>query len=482
MTDDLATLDATAQAALVATGECKPTELVEAAIARIERLDPQLNAVISPQFQRARAEAASTDLPRGSFHGVPILLKDLGAHLAGDPVYSGMAVLKDLDWRESGETVFAGRVREAGCLSLGRTNSPELGLAPTTEPASCGPSHNPWNLAHSPGGSSGGSAAAVAAGLVPAAHASDGGGSIRIPAAHCGLVGLKASRGRVSFGPDLGERWAGFSNEGFVTRSVRDTASLLDVVSGGVLGDPYAAAPPERPYADEVAVDPGRLRIGLLPVAPRDVATDAACIAAAHGAAELLASLGHEVEESSPEALQDPRAGSGFLTVVASSTAYALDACGEKIGRSLRPEDVEEITWAVAELGRANSAAQYIAAVAFNHAHSRRILGWWESGFDLLLTPTCAEPPPPLGRFVAASGNALEGFAKAIPFSAFTSPFNVTGQPAISLPLHWSDAGLPIGVQLVAATGREDLLVRVAAQLEQARPWADRRPPVFASS
>jgi len=411
---------------------------------------------------------------------VPMLLKDLGAHLAGDPCYNGMRVLKEADWREPAETEFAGRLRRAGAIVLGRTNSPELGLAPTTEPESFGPSRNPWNLDHSPGGSSGGSSAAVAAGLVPVAHASDGGGSIRIPANHCGLVGLKPTRARASFGPDLGERWSGFSCEGFVTRTVRDTAAFLDVVSGNVLGDPYTAPPPARPFLAEVGVDPGCLRIGVLDAPPRGV-IDPACSAAARGAAERLAGLGHHVEDASPPALHEPEAGRGFITVISAATAHALDHWGARLGRSLGAEDVEGITWAVAEMGRKVSAAEYIAAVNENHAWSRRVLAWWASGFDLLVTPTCAAPPSALGHFDAPRERALEGFVRAIPFSTFTSPFNVTGQPAVSLPLHWSEGGLPIGVQLAAATGREDLLVRVASQLEQAQPWADRRPPVFAA-
>jgi amidase len=442
MTHALARLDATAQAELVADGEATPLELVDAAIDRIEQLNPKLNAVVSSQFERAR-EQAEARLPDGPFRGVPFLLKDLGAHLAGDPVYVGMDLLKRLDWREPGETHFAGRLLRAGLVSLGRTNSPELGLATTTEPRSFGASHNPWNLGHSPGGSSGGSAAAVAAGLVPAAHASDGGGSIRIPAAHCGLVGLKPTRGRCSFGPDLGERWNGFSVEGFVTRSVRDAAALLDVVAGPFPGDPYAAAPPARPYAAEVGVDPGTLRIGW--------------------------------------SREDPASVQGFLTVIASSIARALDAWSEKIGRPIGADDVEPLTWAMAESGRSTPAPRYIAAVDSNHAWSRAMLGWWTAGFDLLLTPTCAAPPPPLGHFAGSPDNPLAGIAKAVPYSIFTSPFNVTGQPALSLPLHWSGDGLPIGVQLVAATGREDLLVRVAAQLEQALPWRDRVPPLHAA-
>jgi len=480
MDAEITSLDAVGQAELVARGDVKPAELVEAAIARIERLNPTLNAVVSPQFERAREEAAADDLPEGPLHGVPFLLKDLGAHLENDPVYNGMRVLKEIDWREPNESEFAGRLRRAGCVTLGRTNSPELGLAPTTEPESFGPSHNPWNVDRSPGGSSGGSAAAVAAGLVPAAHASDGGGSIRIPAAHCGLVGLKPTRARTSFGPTLGERWSGFSSEGFVTRSVRDTAAFLDVVAGNVLGDPYTAPPLARPFAEEVGVDPGRLRIGLLAKPPTDVAGDPECAAAARNAAALLESLGHDVDESSPEALQDREAGKGFITVLAAATAQALDAWSGKIGRKIGPDDVEAMTWAVAEIGRKISAPDYVAAINQNHAHSRRILAWWASGYDLLITSTCAAPPPPLGLLKSPSGKPLEGFAKAAPFSVMTSPYNVTGQPAISLPLHWSEDGLPIGVQLVAATGREDVLLRVAAQLEQAQPWANRRPPIFA--
>jgi len=481
MTHALARLDATAQAELVARGEMTPLELVDAAIDRIEQLNPKLNAVVSPQFERARDQAAAPGLPRGPFRGVPFLLKDLGAHLAGDPVYLGMDFLKRLDWREPGETHFARRLHEAGLVSLGRTNSPELGLATTTEPRSFGATHNPWKRGTSPGGSSGGSAAAVAAGLVPAAHASDGGGSIRIPAAHCGLVGLKPTRGRCSFGPDLGERWNGFSVEGFVTRSVRDAAALLDVVAGPFPGDPYAAAPPRRPYSEEVGAEIGRLRIGWTRKPPRDVAIHADCVAAVTGAARLLESLGHQVEEASPPALEDPVSVHGFLTLIASSIARALAAWAEKIGRPIEAPDVEPLTWAMAENGRSISAPRYIAAVDSNHSWSRQMLGWWEGGFDLLLSPTCAAPPPPLGHFAGSPENPLAGIAKAVPFSIFTSPFNVTGQPALSLPLHWNGEGLPIGVQLVAATGREDLLVRVAAQLEQALPWRDRIPPLHAA-
>jgi amidase len=350
---------------------------------------------------------------------------------------------------------------------------------PTTEPESFGASHNPWKLTHSPGGSSGGSAAAVAAGLVSAAHASDGGGSIRIPASHCGLVGLKGSRGRNSFGPQVGERWGGFSSEGFVTRSVRDSAALADVVAGEMPGDPYTAPPLRRPLADEVGADPGRLRIGTMTATPRtEIHVD--CVSAVNEAARLLEALGHSVEPSSPEALENPAALKGFITVITSATAYALDSWGEKIGRTIGEADVEPLTWAAAELGRAVSAREYVSAVNRNHAQGRAIASWWDGGFDLLLTPTCASPPPPLGHFAAVPENPLKGFERSLPYSVFTSPFNLSGQPGISLPLHWNDDGLPIGIQLVAAYGREDLLIRVAAQLEEAKPWKDRRPPTYA--
>jgi amidase len=482
MADPFALLDATAQAELVRREEVQPLELVEAAIARIERLDGSLGAVIARRFERAREEARSPALPRGPFRGVPFLLKDLGAHLAGDPVHSGMLALKRCGWREAGETHFAGKLRRAGLVSLGRTNTPELGLLPATEPAAQGATRNPWSLAHSPGGSSGGSAAAVAAGLVPAAHGSDGGGSIRIPASHCGLVGMKPTRGRCSFGPALGERWAGFSAEGFLARTVRDAAALLDLVAGPMPGDPYAAPPPARPFRAEVGADPGCLRIGFMTAAPRAGELHPDCRAAAESAVRLLSRLGHALEPAHPEALDEPDALAGFLAVVSSATALALEQAGEKVGRPLAEGDVEPLTWSVAELGRQLKAPQYLAALQRNHAWSRRIAAFWgEGGFDLLLTPTCAAPPPELGHFAVEPGKALQAYARAVPWSTFTSPFNVTGQPAVSLPLHWSPAGLPIGVQLVAASGREDLLFRVAGQLEAEEPWAGRLPPVHAA-
>src|SRR5262245_40694234 len=479
---DLALLDATAQAALVRDREVSPRELVDAAIARIEKVNPRLNAVIIPLFEKARASAASRDLPEGPFRGVPFLLKDLVCHSAGDPYHAGMRLLRDLRWVERDDTYLAARFRAAGFVFLGKTNTPELGPVPTTEPIAYGPTRNPWDRTRSPGGSSGGSAAAVATGMVPVAHANDGGGSIRIPASECGLVGLKPSRGRTSLGPDVGESWGGMTVEHVVARSVRDTAAVLDAVAGYVPGDPYTAPPPSRPWRDEVGAAPGRLRVGLTVRAPAgQFPIDAECATAAREAARLLESLGHRVEESYPAALDDPDAGRAPVHVVTAWTARDLDDWSERTGRRIGPADVEPMIWGIAEMGRAVSAVEYIRAVEHMHAYTRRMAAWWAAdGFDLLLTPTMIELPPPLGSFDATPGDPLHGFSRSAAFVAFTLPFNVTGQPAISLPLHWSANGLPVGVQLVAAYGREDVLVRVAAQLEAARPWRDRRPPIHA--
>ena len=479
MADDLSRLDATAQAELVRRRDASPRELVDAAIARIEKTNPKLNAVITPLFEKARAQAASPALPDGPFRGVPFLLKDLTCHSAGDPYHAGMRLLRDLRWVEPADTHLAARFRAAGFIFVGRTNVPELGPVPTTEPLAYGPTRNPWDPTRSPGGSSGGSAAAVASGMVPAAHANDGGGSIRIPASECGLVGLKPSRGRTSLGPDAGESWAGLTIEHVVTRSVRDTAAILDAVSGYVPGDPYTAPPPARPFREEVGAPVGSLRIGLLLAAPgRQVEVQPECVAAARDAARLLESLGHRVEESHPAALDDPDSGAAPLTVITAWTARDLAYWSARTGRTIGPGDVEPMIWAIAEMGRSVTGVAYIQATEKLNDYTRQVLGWWADGFDLLLTPTIPEPPPRLGEFDATPADPLHGFARGGAFVAFTLPFNVTGQPAISLPLHWSSDGLPIGVQLVAAYGREDVLIRVAAQLEAARPWRDRRPPV----
>ncbi len=481
MTNDLATLDATAQAELVRNGELSPTELVDAAIARIERINPTLNAVIIPLFEQARARAAK-DLPAGPFRGVPFLLKDLDVFSAGDPFYAGTKFLRDAGWTAPHDSHLVAKFRAAGFVVVGKTNTPEFGLNVTTEPESYGASRNPWNPEHSTGGSSGGSAAAVASGMVPAAHASDGGGSIRIPASECGLVGLKPSRGRISMGPEHGEYWHGLVISHVVSRSVRDCAAILDAVAGAMPGDPYTAPPPARPFAAEIGAAAGRLRIGLVDEIPGGAVTlHPDCAAGVRETGKLLESLGHRVELAHPAALAETEATSQhFMTLVTSWTAAGLDAWGAELGRPVSADGVEPATWLFAEMGRGVSAAQYIRTIDELHGYTRRMASWWQSGFDLLLTPTLGEPPPKLGELVPPRDNLLAGLARGMGLIPFTPPFNITGQPALSLPLHWNEAGLPIGMQLVAAYGREDVLLRVAAQLEQARPWNRRRPALHA--
>jgi amidase len=476
--DEFAALDATAQAELVRRKEVTPRELVDAAIARIDALNPTLNAVISERFDAARAEAdgAASDRP---FAGVPFLLKDLACTMAGEPSYDGMAAARDARYVASVDSHLARRYRDAGLIVLGRTNSPELGLVPTTEPAAFGATHNPWDTGRTPGGSSGGSAAAVAAGLVPAAHASDGGGSIRIPASCCGLVGLKTSRGRVSIGPALGELNRFLSVQFAVTRTVRDAAALLDVASGEETGDPVVAPPPQRPFADEVGAPAERLRIGVMtspPGAAQPVHED--CIAAAQHAAHALESLGHHVEEAAPSGFDDPDRMGTFFSIWCANAAFAVDRWGATLGRELGPDDVEPVTWFLVERGRKVGAIEFMMAVNTMQSLCRRIAQWWEE-FDVLLTPTLGQPPVALGVLCDAE-NPIAGYALSGSFTPFTPFANQTGQPAITLPLHWNGDNLPIGVQLIAKYAREDVLLRVAAQLEEAMPWRDRRPPVHA--
>jgi amidase len=485
MTDDFATLDATAQAELVRTGQVSPLELVDAAINRVEKLNPELNAVIHPLFDRARKEAAGP-LPAGPFTGVPILFKDLGCAIEGEPYHEGMKFLKDADYRSPHTDNLAKKYFEAGFVVIGRTNTPELGLVPTTEPVAYGPTHNPWKLGHTTGGSSGGSAAAVASGMVPVAHANDGGGSIRIPASCCGLVGLKPTRGRTSLGPDINEISQFLITELCVSRTVRDTAAVLDAVSGAFPGDPAPAAPPARPYVAELGADPGRLRIGLQVSNPiGDTPVHADCVAAAEHAAKLLESLGHSVEVAAPKGFDNDELIMQFGAVWAADCAYLLADWGRKVGREVTPADAEILTWALAEMGLAVTAADLVTAVAEAMKANRTAAQWWApapdgDGFDLLLTPTLGEPPVAHGTFDSTPDNPLGGFFRSAAFVPYTAQFNVSGQPGINLPLHWNDDGLPIGIQLVGAFGRDDLLLQVAAQLETAQPWVDRRPPVFA--
>ena len=472
-------LDASGQAELVRRGEISPAELVELSIARIEKTNPRVNAVIHEHFERARREAAG-ELPDGPFRGVPFVLKDLGlGNAAGDPHHWGTRFLRDAGYRAPTTSLLVERFRQAGLVIVGRTNVPELGAWTTTEPVAYGPTRNPWNLERSSGGSSGGAAAAVAARMVPMAHASDGGGSIRNPASQCGLVGLKPSRGRISMGPDQGEVWAGLSFEFAITRSVRDAARLLDAVSGNAPGDPYVAQRPARPYGLEAEADPGFLRIGVLASTPGG-AVHPECAAAVQAAGRVLQGLGHTVEDAHPAALDDADLMQPIVRVIASSQAQVVGGFERALGRPIGPDDMDSDNWAVTEMGRTVTAADYLDAVDALNRFSRRTTAWWEEGFDLLMTPTIPEPPPPLGELVPDPAQPLRGFLRSGELTPFLIPFNITGQPAISLPLHWSADGLPIGVQLVAGFGREDVLIRAAAQLEFELPWDGRRPPLLA--
>ena len=471
---ELAWLDATAQAELARTGQVSAKELVEAAIARIEALNPQLDAVTWTRFDEARSEAASE--PTGPFAGVPILFKDLGCVVAGEPMTQGLGPMRDFRWPTT--SYLAQHFAAAGFVNLGRTNVPELGTTVTTEPMSFPPARNPWNPEHSTGGSSGGSAAAVASGMVPVAHASDGGGSIRIPASECGLVGLKPTRARVSKGPRGSEGWAGGSIDGVLTRTVRDAAAALDAITSTMPGEPYYPPPLPGPLSAEVRDAPGALRVGFLDRAPGELAlNDPECTAAVASTAQLLESLGHRVEPSGPDAMFDADFGRNFVTIIAADTALLFRDLEKLLGRGIRDDEVEVRNARYRAAGNAIDAPTYLAARAGIGVWTRRMAEWWQS-YDVLLTPTLAGPPPPLG-WLTAEGPDREG-PRIASLSPFTAPFNMTGQPAISLPLHWTGNGLPVGVQLVAGYGREDVLVRLAAQLETAAPWADKRPRVHA--
>ncbi len=482
MTDQsLAALDATAQAALVARGDATATELVDAAIARVEQVNPELNAVIHPLFDRARARAA-TPLA-GPFAGVPMVVKDLDGELAGAPLHLGNKLLKAMGYVATESSHLFDKLEQAGFVIIGKTNTPEFGLQITTEPHAYGATHNPWNVARSTGGSSGGSAAAVASGMVAVGHAGDGGGSIRVPASECGLVGLKPSRARVSVGPQHGEVWNGLVARGALTRTVRDTAAVLDAISGAMPGDPYTAPPPARPFLAEVGTDPGRLRIGIRTTAPAALCeVDPQCIAAATEAARALEALGHIVEEASPSALDDAELIGMFLNVVAANTTAIVDELAEMAGRPITPDDVEPGTWALAEAGRAVTGAQVLHVMNAAHAWTRAMLSWWhDDGFDLLLTPTLAAPPPLLGVLNDPNGDPAMGPILQTPYAAFVAMYNVTGQPAISIPFAMSTDATPIGVQLVGRAYEESTLLRVASQMESAHPWGNRRPAIFAS-
>lgn len=482
-------------AELVRTGQVSSAELAEEAIARIEARNPAVNAVVRPMFREARAAAARPPA-EGSFAGVPLLLKDLICAVEGVPTSCGTRMLCDVPQPRDSEMVR--RFRAAGFVFVGKTNLPEFGLLPYTEPEAFGPTNNPWDLGRTAGGSSGGSAAAVAAGMTPVASGGDGGGSIRIPASCCGLFGLKPSRARTPTGPDFGELWRGFVQEHVLTRSVRDSAAVLDAVAGPDAGAPYWAPPAARPYLDEVTTEPGRLRVAFTarPLMGHDVHPD--CRTGLEATAHLLEDLGHEVTEAAPPIDRESFSLS-FLLVLAGETRDAVAAAAHAAGRRLSYTDFETGTSAMALLGQAYSAGDFAAALNALHRASRRIAGFFER-YDVLLTPTLAQPPVPTGSLQPTAADrrqiSLVGRLKAawllkalqvvrpladksFDFTPYTAVFNVTGQPAMSVPLHWNAEGLPVGMHFAGRYGDEATLFRLAGQLERARPWFGRVPPAF---
>jgi amidase len=472
---DLTSLDALAQADLVRRGEVSPLELVETAITRLEQLNPQLNAVITPMYDLARQAAAQVD-KSATFAGVPFLVKDILAFYGGVRYSAGSRFLAD--FVPDHDSTLVAKQKKSGLITIGKTNTPEFGILPTTEPQFNGATRNPWNLAHTPGGSSGGAAAAVAARIVPMAHANDGGGSIRIPAACCGLFGLKPTRARNSLGPDIGEALAGLVVEHAVTLSVRDSAALLDATCGAEPGDPYVAPLPVRPFLEEVGEQPGRLRIAFTTQAINGAEIHPDALAAVAATAKLCEDLGHEVVEATPQ-LDGDLLNQAFFALWTTGVSTVVEAWSRVTGKEATAEYFEPLTWALREMGLGVSGVDYALALSYLQSASRQVARFFTQ-YDLLLTPTLAEPPVTLGTFDASADNPLGPMFRAGAFVPFTPIANITGQPAMSVPLYWNAENLPLGSHFIGRFGDEATLFRLAAQLEAAHPWAHRRPPVCA--
>ena len=470
---DLEQFDGLGLAELVRRRQVTPEELLDATIARIDKKNPALNAVVTRMYEQAQA-ALRAGLPAGPFTGVPYLLKDLGALYTGVVTsYGGKFFAGNVADHDSEITA---RMKRAGLVIVGKSNTPEMGLAPSTEPRLFGPTRNPWNLEHSAGGSSGGAAAAVASGMLPMAHATDGGGSIRIPASCCGLFGLKPTRARNPMGPDAGEGWGGASVGHAVTWSVRDSAALLDATSGPDVGDPYWAPPPARPFLDEVGRDPGRLRIALSVTPWNGSPVDPECAEAARAAAKLCAGLGHDVDEARPQ-IDEAAWFQATRVIVAANVTANLEARAAALGRSLAEADVERMTWGRVVDARTMTAADYARSVNVVHRTGRVVARFLEP-YDVILTPTMCAPPPRLGVLDMSTTDDARYMAAVFAAIGFTSLFNSSGNPAMTVPLATSKGGLPLGVQFAARFGDEATLFRLGAQLEAAQPWAGRRPAV----
>jgi amidase len=473
---EITSLDAVAQAALVRSGELSAVELTEWAIERIESLNPTLNAVVTPTYDLALAAAheVPSDAPLA---GVPYLLKDLITEMAGVPFTEGSRYLRGVVSHYDSELVR--RLRRAGLVIVGKTNTPEFGMVPTCEPLLHGATRNPWDTGRSTSGSSGGSAAAVASRMVPMAHGNDLGGSLRYPASACGLFGLKPTRARVPLGPEYGDAVSGWACEHALTVSVRDSAALLDAVTGPAVGDPYLAPAPRRPFLAEVGTDPGRLRVGY---STRRADGDAAhpdCVAALEDALRLLTELGHEVVEAELPGL-GPEVGSAIGTVFNAATAWIVGYWTRRLGRPPADDELEPLTRTYWELGRQVTGADYLLAIEDCQRFARGVAVWL-GDLDVWLTPTMSSPPAALGAITSTDEEpmrALEAGGATVAYAGVVA--NITGNPAMSVPLCWNADGLPIGVHFLGRYGDEATLFQLAGQLERARPWADRRPPVSA--
>lgn len=479
MNNELIRDDATSMAARVRSGECSPLELVDAAIARIEKMNPVLNAVIHERFEKARDEAKKP-LPDGPFRGVPLCIKDSQCRTEGDPYHVGLRALKDAGYRATHDSQLAKYFRQAGFIIVGRTNVPELSCSSTTESYAYGPALNPWNTTLSTGGSGGGSGAAVGSSMVPVAHSNDTGGSTRVPASCCGVVGMKPSRGRTSFSPDVGS-WEGQLGEhGVLTRTVRDNASIMDAITGTVPGDAYLIPRPSQPFATALKSKPRPLKIGMrtrFPPMFGMLEGDAApeCLAAVDFTAQALRELGHDVRNVGPAALDDPTLVNGVFTVVGVAFMRDLAVISKIVGRTIEIDELEPLNRAFAMEGHAASGQKYLEALENLYAAGRKLESWWSEGWDILLTPTMGCLPPKIGE-TGPDADLAAAHPIMARTSAFTQPFNASGQPAISLPIYRTTTGIPVGVQLVASWGREDLLFSLSAQLEEARPWSTYYP------
>jgi amidase/6-aminohexanoate-cyclic-dimer hydrolase len=465
--------DALGLAELIAKKEITPAELLDAVRQRVEEINPKINAFSQLFFDKA-AEQIQAGMGEGPFQGVPFALKDLGQYLDGTITSAGGRVWKDqlADY----DSTLVTRYKQAGLVIFGKTTSPELGLTTTTESVLYGQTRNPWDRERTSGGSSGGASAAVASRILPMAHASDGGGSIRIPASCCGLFGLKPTRGRAPMGPKQFEGWNGLSAHHAVTISVRDSAALLDVSSGPELGAPYYAPPQQRPFLMEVGADPGELRIALIADSPSGTPVDSECRKAATEAAKLCEDLGHKVEEV-PWPMDPEIMRGAFLTIVNVSVAKALDEAATPLGRAVTDQDVEPVTWAMARQGRDVSSVAYSRAITTIHQIGFTMAKFQQT-YDVILNPTLGKPPVQLG-LLSLSPTDMRTFMKEITeFSPFTAIYNVTGQPSMSAPLHWTSDGLPVGVMFSARFGDEATLFRLASQLEKAKPWAGMTPKI----